>query len=52
MQAVDIQRMLQTPKALWRRIREDGAKDLKKILERWWGEGFFIPPKNSQVSSC
>ena len=40
----------QTPKALWRRIKADGAKDLKEILKRWFTEGFFIPPKNSQVS--
>lgn len=40
---------IQTPKALWRRIKEDGAGDLKKILERWPSEGFFIPPKNKQV---
>ena len=41
--------MIQTPKALWRRIREDGAEDLKRILKRWPTEGFFIPPKNEQV---
>ena len=41
--------LMQTPKALWRRIREDGAEDLKRILKRWPREGFFIPPKNEQV---
>ena len=41
--------MVQTPKALWSRIREDGAEDLKRILKRWPREGFFIPPKNEQV---
>lgn len=42
----------QTPKALWRRIRKDGAGDLKKILQRWPSEGFFIPPKNKQVANA
>ena len=40
---------MQTPKAIWRRVQEDGAADLKQILKRWPKEGFFIPPKNKQV---
>jgi hypothetical protein len=43
---------MQTPKAIWRRIQEDGAADLKMILKRWPREGFFIPPQNKQVSIC
>lgn len=39
-----------TPKAIWKRIQEDGAEDLKIILKRWPKEGFFIPPKNEQVN--
>jgi hypothetical protein len=39
----------ETPKAIWRRVQEDGAADLKQILKRWPKEGFFIPPKNKQA---